>query len=336
MHYWHIATMSILCYTTTSDVPICGRLEVVNMTAKCSGADLDNAIQAYVAGESAEAIAQRTPFLSAKRLLDALETRGIRRSRSERYALAGQKAAETQRAQYGLPDIEIVNRYIAGESENALAHVYGTSRSVIRARLCAAGIPIRGQTEANRLITAQTPTEILHDRIAIAQEATRGRRQTKEHRHKIAKTRQAKEIGGSLTESVMADWLRARGLDIVPQQAIGPYNIDLGAYPVAVEILGGYWHLGKPIHPKRTRYLLNQGWHVVFVWSHPKRSPILPSAADYIVAFAQEIRGQPPSICQYRVIRGDGYELARGQADSENVSPIAPGCESFNGSPSNK
>ena len=305
------------------------------MTAKCSDADLDNAIQAYVAGESAESAAARF-HTSGERLTNILKTRGLFRSQRASRRLAIQKAQATRSAKLNLPVAEIAARYYAGESESSLARAYSLQRQQVRRCLIETNMAIRGRVEANRLLAKQTPTEEHHRRIAIAQEATRGRRQTREHRHKIARTRQAKEIGGSLAESIMADWLRARGLDIVPQQAIGPYNIDLGAYPVAVEILGGYWHLGKPIHPKRTRYLLNQGWHVVFVWSHPKRSPILPSAADYIVAFAQEIRSQPPSICQYRVIRGDGYELARGQADSENVSPIAPGCESFNGSPSNK
>ena len=156
-----------------------------------------------------------------------------------------------------MPDSEIATRYLAGESENALAKSFGVSRTAIRLRLESECITRRDKTTANRLLSQQTPIEEHHRRIKIAQEASRGRKQPIEHRIKIAKTRQENCTNASEAEYILADWLRLRGLDVIQQQAIGPYNIDLGIHPIAVEVFGGAWHAGKSTHQKRSRYILN-------------------------------------------------------------------------------
>lgn len=302
------------------------------MPAKASGADFENAIQAYVAGESCENAAARF-HVGQGRLSTELAVRSLFRSRKERYQLAAPKIAETRMEQLGLPDAEIAKRYLAGESENTLADAYGVSRTAIAVRLRHQGITRRTQTEANQLLAEQTPIEEHHRRIKIAQKATRGRKHTMAHRRHIALSRQRRETLTSPAEHLLAKWLRERGASPILQQAVGPYNVDIGLHPIAVEILGGAWHASKPTHPERTRYILNQGWHAIFIWSHIRRSPLQEAVADYIIAALDELRSQPSPSGQYRVIRGDGYELARCQFDVQDFTLIVPGYESLNGSP---
>lgn len=302
------------------------------MPAKAPSSDFDNAIKAYIAGESCEAAAARY-HIGERRLSTALKARGLFRSRKVQYSQAAPKISATRMAHLNLPSQEIAEQYLAGESENALAKAYGVSRRAITVRLSQQGITRRTQTEANRLLAEQTPIEEHHRRIKIAQIATCGRKQTMAHRRKIAQTRQQRKTNMSPTEVLLADWLRARGLSPIPQQAVGPYNVDLGLHPVAVEILGGSWHASKSIHTKRTRYILDQGWHMVFIWTHIRRSPIQESVADYIVSAVNVLCRDPTAIRQYRVIRGDGQELARCKTDVEHITLVVPGYESLNGSP---
>jgi hypothetical protein len=97
----------------------------------------------------------------------------------------------------------------------------------------------------------------------------------------------------------------------VLQKAVGPYNIDIAAKPIAVEIFGGHWH-GSGRHvaraPKRFRYLLDQGWPFVIVWADARHAPLTPDAAQYIVTFAEFVRSHPTARREYRVIWGTGEE----------------------------
>jgi hypothetical protein len=117
--------------------------------------------------------------------------------------------------------------------------------------------------------------------------------------------------------------LAERGIDSIAQRAIGVYNVDLAALPVAVEVLGGGWHSIKTVHAERTPYILDEGWHLVMVWDYEGRSSLGPGAADYVVAFLDEVRRNPPATCQYRVISGQGKLLAAcGREDNE--FPLVP------------
>jgi len=73
-----------------------------------------------------------------------------------------------------VPSLEVVRRYVAGESENELAKRYRIGRQSIRRRLVAAGIPIRGGSEANRLTAAKLTPRQRKARARAANEATRG------------------------------------------------------------------------------------------------------------------------------------------------------------------
>jgi hypothetical protein len=118
--------------------------------------------------------------------------------------------------------------------------------------------------------------------------------------------------------------LQDRGIPTIAQQAIGPYNCDLGAYPVAVEVFGGGWHWygdHVAIVPKRFRYILDAGWHILAV-KIDAAFPLTSVTADYIAAYIQQARSDPSSRREYRVIRGAGETLASGSADDDQISIV--------------
>jgi very-short-patch-repair endonuclease len=297
------------------------------MSRKPTTFDVQNAISEYLAGEGIFIVAPRN-HISQRRLSKILKDRRLFRDSSTRYKLATEKSSATRREKAGLPVDQIVARYKAGESENGLAKAFTTNRNVIHARLVAAGVNLRSNAAANRLLAEQTPREEHMRRIRIAQKATRGKKRTFEHGCNIALSRQNNSSGRSEYEILISDMLISRGIDVIPQQAVGPYNIDIGTYPIAVEILGGNWHNIKKIHLKRTRYILNQNWLMVFIWS-TKRAPISASVTDYIITCLQEVRHDPSILGEYRVIRGDGQELARQRFDPDNFTIVVPGYEGY-------
>lgn len=297
------------------------------MPAKGSDADFEHAIEVYVTGVSAEDAAQRF-HVGVERLRDELIARGLWRSYRESRRLAAERNSVLQRERAGLPDAEIVARYLAGESENALAHAYGVSRSVVAARLRAAGVERRDMTTANRMIQARRSPEERKRGIMAAQAAQRGRKHTLEFRSKIALTRQLRRTHVSPAEELLTLWLRERlpECQIVPQYAIGPYNVDVGIVaerPIAVEIFGGAWHAQfKRRNPDRLRYLLDAGWNLIIIWVHIQRWPLSLAAADYVASFAQQASGDPAVGSQYRVIWGDGQEVPVESLNLDNLTLI--------------
>ena len=279
------------------------------MTAKAPATNLEHAIKRYVAGEGAQRLAAEFG-ISEQRLSNELKARGLFRDKAARYALAAQRMSATLRAQTGLPDAEIARRYIAGESENALAREFGVARTVITCRLRMAGVERRGSTEANRMMMAKRTPEENARNVAAAHVATANREQTLEEKIRRAKTRQERQTHTSPNELRFAKMLGERGIsDCIPQLAIGPYNTDIGAAPVAVEIFGGGWHAygdHARLAETRIRYILDQGWNLVIIWIDERRRRFPVKAADYVAAFIEQARRDPTMRGQYRVIGSDG------------------------------
>ena len=220
----------------------------------------------------------------------------------------------------------IVERYVGGESVNAIARSYGISRRAVDRRLDAAGVTRRDQVEANRLMMATRTPEENAANARAAHEAVRGRARPIEERAKAAATRERLHAHRSQTsehEAALVVALRARGLDVIPQKAIGPYNVDLATGAVAVEVFGGGWH-AYGVHRKRTperlRYILDQGWNLVIVWASRERWPIGPGACDYIAAFAEEAGRNPAIRGEYRVIWGDGKVAPIGGVEVDDLA----------------
>jgi very-short-patch-repair endonuclease len=258
------------------------------MTRKASSTDIDNAIRDYIAGDSIEVTARRY-HIGDVRLTTILRDKGLFRDRTTRYCRMGAKIATTLRSKLGVNAQDIVRRYVAGESELSIANDLGISRNVVEMRLTIAHIPRRGVSAANRI------------------------RFTNPIKRAIT-TRKAHFSMGRGENEVCA-LLEARGYKPLQQAIIDRYNIDLLLPAVVVEV---HWQTGHPFYRahdrKRLEYLTNSGWNVIYIWVTPPH-PLTDTAADYIVAFQKQTRGNPSGIGEYRVIRGTGELVASGRGN---------------------
>ena len=215
-----------------------------------------------------------------------------------------------------VPNLDnLLNRYVAGESENKLAREAGVGRGVFRRRLLWAGIKPRGRSEAELMKWSRMSPERRAAQVATAHEAVRGSKQTWEHRCKGAITRERNISGATIVEDILDNSLRLRGLSVTQQKAVGIYNIDVAIHEprIAVEVYGGNWHstgTHRRRHFKRCKYLLDCGWNVLVIRVDARNHPLGLGAYNYIIAFADELRSNPPVRCQYRVIFGDGSPVS--------------------------
>lgn len=300
------------------------------MTRKTSNININNAVKDYIAGDSCKVAAIRWNT-SEKSLSNYLKANGLFRSKSEIAKIKGVKISANSGNKITMPESDIIALYESGVAEWTIAKQFNVSRQVIKRILVNNNITRRTQSEANRLFQdSRTPTE-KHAAIANAQEWTRGKKLPYEHLCNSAKSIERSKANVSPSEKFLFDLLLDRGVVTIPQKAVGKYNIDLAVFPVAIEIFGGGWHASKPKHIERTRYLLNNGWNVVFVWANIIRNPLSAGVADYIVTFLDELSSNPSSISQYRVLRGDGKELSRGSMNDDNISVVVRGYQSTRG-----
>ena len=203
---------------------------------------------------------------------------------------------------------DLAHRYLAGESTKQLARDLGINEKTVVNRLDEAGIPrtLRKKTlipdsEIVRRYLAGESEKALSVAAGVERSGTRNT---------------------SEGERYLAGLLYDRGVTTIPQKAIGPYNVDLAAGTVAVEVLGGHWHRAKK-HGQRLRYLLDGGWDVVYVWSTLGR-PLGPGAAEYVVSHL-EFRDRNPSAARcYRVIRGGGESVAGGEVNRDEIPDVVP------------
>lgn len=275
------------------------------MASKTDPANLDNAIQLYLSGEPLEKICATTgvtqKVLTRERIARRIPPRRVHK----------------------LPVDAIVAAYLAGASEYALGRQYGVSRNVIGRRLEQAGVERRTSSEAGIVRASRMTADERKRQAAAANRAARLRQTPRIEKLRHALTVEQKAESGSACEELLWQMMAERDRPMIKQRAIGPYNVDLAHLPVAVEVLGGGWHAIKSAHAERTPYILDEGWHLVMVWDYEGRSALSGGAADYLVAFMEEMRWNPPATCQYRVIGGGGEVLAaRGREDDE--FPLVP------------
>jgi hypothetical protein len=274
------------------------------MAAKIDDALIDQFVADYVGGDSACSIADHYGF-DAGTVTRRLRSRGVLVSPTPN--------------RIDLPVDEIASRYRSGETELSLANAFGVSRNVVARRLQEAGIERRGVAEMNRINMARRTPEERQRNAMASHEAIRGSKRTVEDlsRRALAHERHPTNVG--CDEIVLAKMLADRGVTTVPQKAIGPYNCDLAAFPVAVEVFGGNFHFyGRhwARMPKRLRYLFDSGWHVLMVHV-TKPWPLDEGAAYYIAAYVEACRRHPTGGREYRMIRGTGQLAAIGRGDDD-------------------
>lgn len=280
------------------------------MTAKWTPPDMDDFIRRYLSGESRKKLACAYG-VTDKVIKRILIEQGI--------------ALRDDSIRLDMDEPLIVASYQSGKSENSIADDFNISRNVVRRILLQNNVAVRDCVEANRLMMQQRTTEQNIQNVQSAQRARRGSKDTIETMMRRAQTRQRKQTHVSPYELLFKEWLEKRGIESIPQQAIGTYNVDLGAFPVAVEIFGGSWH-SYADHaaraPERFRYLLDSGWNVVIVWVDRVKYGISIDCADYIAAFVKQSRSNPSLRGQYRVIWSDGKEVPTDRLDINNLSLV--------------
>lgn len=283
------------------------------MAGKLTTADRDEFVKLYLAGANERTLARQ--FNVSKQLIKReLARRGVRRGAS------GQSLFEWQQLT-ALTYEDVVRLYLTGESENHIAKRCGVSRNVIRRILRLNGVTPRNQSESETLKWAAMSTESRQRQTSAAHAAVLGA--THSEARLLQRAISVQRIGRlNGSERLLHDLLIDRGLVTVPQQAIGPYSSDLGAFPVSVEVLGGGFH-SAPIRRDRIirkpRYVLDAGWHVLMIVVSLQH-PITPAQADYVVSYVKHARTNPSAVREYRVIRSAGEFVAGGCAQDDQIS----------------
>jgi len=220
----------------------------------------------------------------------------------------------------------------------------GLTSTEIAARYGVLGTTAAGWVQAAGL--SRTASEVMRRRMgrATAEERTaiteaanaarRGQRDPLERLIRRAATREQRGLGTSALDRQMRVWLRETDPSTAPTlgKAIGPYNVDVAVSPsIAVELWGGAWHRkGRALnrHRQRTRYLLDAGWHLVVVECANDGFALSRGAADYVLAFREQVGSDPTARREYRVVRGTGQEVIRGCAECDHFPFKLPGRRS--------
>ena len=213
----------------------------------------------------------------------------------------------------------VVLLYADGWSVKKLSERFGVCRATIRAQLVRDGVEPRNRSEG--MITRwQTMTTEEREQLGRAKSAAlRGIRRTEESKVDRAKRKPAK-IGAG--EKIIAEALRARGIEFEAQAPIYIYNIDLLVGAVAVE---PHQRGGNPLDGKhcrqRTEELLRRG--IATLWIIYNHIDDLIGCLEYVIADLNLMRRQPPAVRQYRVVRccSDRYSRRRRKMDQRAIEP---------------
>jgi hypothetical protein len=278
------------------------------VTTHILNVDIDYLVKEYLSGTPAYHIARQLG-ISGQVVLRRLREAGI--------------SIRDPRIKH-VPTDNILALYQSGMSCNQVAKTFGVSRRLIEARLNAYGVVIRGRSQAEGLKWQRMGPAQRHRQTQAAHWAVLGTKHTWIQLCQRAERKFLRQRPDSPLEIRLHDWLEERGLDTTYHLNIGPYNADLAAAPVAIEVFGGNWHfsghhLAKT--EKRFRYLMEQGWHILCV-CHMAQRPMTIETAHYVAAYVHTLRRNPPTVCEYRVIRGAGETLAAGSVYDEQISII--------------
>lgn len=212
----------------------------------------------------------------------------------------------------GLPVIEVGRRI-------------GVDRGRVRKVLVDAGREV-GCGEGMRRRMAALSAEERVALSAAAHDAVRGSKRGEDELVKRAAGKQRSLAGATDQERAIAS-----AMGIMPgvlQQAVGKYNLDIGAAPVAVELFGGGWHAHgrhRARMPQRVKDLADAGWNLLIIWTHRHHPLDVAVVADDAAAYVERSRSDPSFRRQYRVIWGSGKLISAGCVDDNEVTLIPVG-----------
>lgn len=219
----------------------------------------------------------------------------------------------------------VVSLYKSGVSQNAIAKQLGVSRSVIRNRLCKAGVIIRGPAEANQLMMSKrTPEENARNSRA-AHDAVRNKPKTHQQlcNHALG-VQNAFTSFKSPYEQDIADELINRGIKFVPQLAVDKYNINFAiGNNIALEVFGGNWH-AKGRHrarfAERSKKLFDSGYAIVICWIGFNHRFNPSAIVDYLISLDKVLCSDPSARRKHYVIGGHGKPCSIGKSKLNYIS----------------
>jgi very-short-patch-repair endonuclease len=226
---------------------------------------------------------------------------------------------------------DIVKKYLGGMSELELSQRFNVSRCVIRRRLVDRKIRPRGQSEANKVMASKMSITERRERILKAQAAVRGSHVLWETKCKSAKTRENLRINVSPLENELAQMFKDKGFQVTQQKAVGAYNLDvaLERERIAIEVFGGNFHKfgdHKALFFKRSKYLLDEGWCLIFVWIEGLRHPMTLHGRDYLLSLCQKPGLNKTLKRRYWMIWGDGKHIPEISSYFNDSSTIKALC----------
>jgi len=209
------------------------------------------------------------------------------------------------------PD-DIIQKYLSGTSEKAIAKQMQISRSAVRSFFIRNGIQPRGRSES-MFVRMKNATPEERQRLSkAAHDKVRGMKRSKKELIERAIIRQKNKSIVGKGERLLDKWLKERGFDTIPQMAVDKFNIDIAIPPVAVELNISSWNpLTNRHDPQKIEYLTNNGWAIIYI--HIKTIALLSEVqADYITSYIKQVRSDPSLIGEYRVIGRDAKLKAIG------------------------
>ena len=225
-------------------------------------------------------------------------------------------------------DIEKAVRLLeSGRGVSGIAEELGVTRMIMTRIFKNAGIKTRNRSEQQFARMASYTPEQRKLLATPSHNAARGCTRRESSKEIAAKTKERNNrILKSDSESILMDMLRQRGIETIPQKAIGIYNCDLATESVAVEIWGGHWHwhgahLART--EKRFNEIMNRGMSVLVV-AVTVTSPLTDAVADYVAAYLKNFSMNPTLPREYRVIWRAGEFFTCGGINDDNFSVKPP------------
>lgn len=233
-----------------------------------------------------------------------------------------------------VPDLDnLIARYKSGTSMKKLSSETNIGRNVLQNRFEAAGVEIRGRSDAEKLkwVAIKRDPAAVRRQCGKAWDAVRGRIVPRSVLCQSAKTRHERQLFIHRGENEIADSLRNSGFSVDQQFPMNGYSIDITIpeFRIAVEVVGSNWHPHNAATIlQKTKHVLSEHWFVLFVliWrrepgivrrsnlphdptfrAKPVFAPDL--ITDYIVTLTHHPSGTESILGKYWMISGNAEPL---------------------------
>ena len=212
---------------------------------------------------------------------------------------------------------DVIDAYLGGESEKAIATRIGHSRNVVARVLRDAGVERRNRSDSMYVRMGKLTPE---ERRCNALAAHSARRRSHDAPETLARRARSKSRRVGRFEHEFCDALSAAGLSIEPQRPFLSYNLDIGCGNVAVEVHVKSSNPLSGTQGKKAMNCLHAGLNMVYVWISPTDPVVTDSCYAEVVSIAKALCSDPSARGEYRVVRGTGKLYAAGRLDGDQLS----------------